>query len=32
MKAKRLTRLSVYVERKKVCKWSLVYLRVGKLL
>ena len=32
MKTKRLTRLSVYVERKKVCKWSLVYSQVGKLL
>lgn len=32
MKTKRLTRLSVYVERKNVCKWSLVYLHVGKLL
>ena len=26
MKTTRLTRLSVYVERKNVCKWSLVYL------
>ena len=26
------TRLSVYVERKNVCKWSLVYLQVGKFL
>ena len=32
MKTKRLTRLRVYVERKNVCKWSLVYLPVGKLL
>ena len=32
MKTKRLTRLSVYVEHKNVCKWSLVYLHVGKLL
>ena len=32
MKTKRLFRLSVYVERKIVCKWSLVYLQVGKLL
>ena len=29
LKTKRLTRLSVYVERKNVCKWSLVYLQVG---
>ena len=29
---KRLTRLSVYVERKNVCKWSLVYLQAGKFL
>ena len=32
MKTKWLTRLSVYVERKNVCKWSLAYLHVGKLL
>ena len=32
MKTKRLTRLSVYVESKNVCKWSLAYLHVGKLL
>ena len=32
MKTKRLNRLSVYVERKNVCKWSLVYLHVGNLL
>ena len=32
MKTKRLTRLSVYVERKIVYKCSLVYLQVGKLL
>ena len=34
MKTKRLTRLSVCVERKNVCKWSLAYfyLHVGKLL
>ena len=29
LKTKRLTRLSVYVERKNVCKCSLVYLQVG---
>ena len=29
---KRLTRLSVYVERKNVCKWSLVYLKAGKFV
>ena len=32
IKTKRLTRLSVYVERKNVCKWSLFCLHVGKLL
>ena len=32
LKTKWLTRLSVYVERKNVCKWSLVYLQVGKFL
>ena len=34
MKTKRLTRLSVYIERKNVCKWSLAYfcLHVGQLL
>ena len=29
LKTKRLTRLNVYVKRKNVCKWSLVYLQVG---
>ena len=29
LKTKRLTRLSVYVERKNVCNWSLVYLQGG---
>ena len=32
MKTKRLARLSVYVERKNVCKWSPAYLHMGKLL
>ena len=32
LKTKRLTRLSIYVERKNVCKWSLVYLQVRKFL
>ena len=32
MKTKKLTRLSVYVERKNVYKWSPDYLHVGKLL
>ena len=32
MNTKSLTRLSVQVERKNVCKWSMVYLHMEKLL
>ena len=32
MNTKRLTRFSVQIERKSVCKWSMVYSHMEKLL